>query len=144
MASMRAAARPPALPSNVHVGPGTVITGDYVTGPLAFRHFRSERDPGLVFGAHCTIDGVVFNVGPDGRVEIGDYCYLQEAVLVCEVEIRIGNHVAVGWHATIIDADFHPVAIDARIADADLPSRRRSGREVVTSARRAQVQGPAS
>ena len=118
MASMRAAARRPALPSNVRVGPGTVITGDHLTGPLAFRQFRSERDPGLVVGAHCTIDGVVFNVGREGRVEIGDYCYLQEALLVCEVEIRIGNHVAVGWHATIIDADFHPVAIEARIADA--------------------------
>jgi len=55
MASMRAAARRPALPSNVRVGPGTVITGDHLTGPLAFRQFRSERGPGLVVGEHCTV-----------------------------------------------------------------------------------------
>ena len=131
MASMRAAARPPALPSNVRVGPGTVITGDHLTGPLAFRQFRSERDPGLVVGEHCTIDGVVFNVGPEGRVEIGDYCYLQEALLVCEVEIRIGNHVAIGWHATIIDADFHPVAIEARIAEGAVTFGVQQGEEFV-------------
>ena len=102
----------------MRVGPGTVLGGDHVTGPLAFRHFRSERDPGLVVGAHSTIDGVVFNVGPRGRVEIGNWCWLQEALLVCELEIRIGNHVAIGWHATIVDADFHPVALEARMADA--------------------------
>jgi acetyltransferase-like isoleucine patch superfamily enzyme len=128
VASSRAATRPPAIPSNVRVGPDTVLGGDHLTGPLAFRHFRSERDPGLVIGAHSTIDGVVFNIGPRGRVEIGDWCYLQDALLVCELEIRIGNHVAVGWHATIVDADFHPVALEARIADAIACSPLANGR----------------
>jgi acetyltransferase-like isoleucine patch superfamily enzyme len=106
------------LPRNVRVGPNTVISGDYLTGDLAFRRFFSKADPGLVIGAHCTMDGVLFNVAEPGRVEIGDYCYFRDAFIVCELDIRIGSYVTIGWHATICDADFHPVAPAARLADA--------------------------
>ena len=107
-----------ALPANVRLGPNSVITGDYVTGDLAFKRFRSERDPGLTVGAHCTMDGVLFNVGPRGRIAIGDHCYFQEALLVSELDIRIGSRVVIGWRATIVDADFHPIDPRERIADA--------------------------
>jgi acetyltransferase-like isoleucine patch superfamily enzyme len=64
------------------------------------------------------MDGVHFALGEEGRVSIGDYCYFTNAVLLCELELRIGNYVVVGWNATIADTDFHPLAPAERIADA--------------------------
>ena len=101
------------LPGNVEVGAGTVITADY-----AFKRFRSRADPALVIGVDCTMDGVHFALGEEGQVEIGDFCYLTNAVLLCELAIRIGHYVVIGWNTTIADTDFHPIAPAERIADA--------------------------
>jgi len=38
--------------------------------------------------------------------------------LLCELELRVGDYVVIGWNATIADTDFHPIAPAERIADA--------------------------
>lgn len=101
------------LPTNVRVGQNTLITADY-----AFKRFLSKQSDGLVIGSNATMDGVHFAVGREGRVQIGDYCYFTNAVLLCELELRIGNYVVIGWNATIADTDFHPLAPAERVADA--------------------------
>jgi acetyltransferase-like isoleucine patch superfamily enzyme len=101
------------LPANVRLGANSVIAGAY-----AFKRFRSRLNPALVIGSHCTIDGTHFALGEEGRVEIGDYCYFTNAVLLCEEELSIGNYVVIGWNATIADTDFHPLGPAERIADA--------------------------
>jgi acetyltransferase-like isoleucine patch superfamily enzyme len=95
-----------------------VITGDYMTGNLVFKRFRSRRNPALVIGRCSTMDGVLFNFGPDAFMEIGDNCHFHDAYLICDQEIRIGDRVTIGWHATIVDADFHPVEPADRMRDA--------------------------
>jgi len=100
-------------PPNVTLGSNTLITGD-----LAFKRFHSSQPGALVIGAHCTMDGVHFDLGPGGRVSVGDYCYFTNVVLLCELEVCIGNYVVIGWNATIADTDFHPLAPAERIADA--------------------------
>lgn len=102
-----------ALPPNVQVGANTMITGD-----LAFKRFHSREPNALRIGAHGTMDGVHFDVGAAGRMIIGDYCYFTNAVLLCELEVRIGNYVVIGWNTTLADSDFHPIAPAERIADA--------------------------
>ena len=101
------------LPGNVRLGAETIITADY-----AFKRFLSRQNPGLVLGAHCTMDGVHFAVGSAGAIQIGDYCYFTNVVLLCELEVRIGNYVVIGWNATLADSDFHPIAPAQRVADA--------------------------
>jgi acetyltransferase-like isoleucine patch superfamily enzyme len=100
-------------PENVLLGGGTLITGD-----LAFKRFYSREPDALVIGVHCTMDGVHFNLGRNGRLTVGDYCYFTNAVLLCELEVRVGNYVVIGWNTTIADTDFHPLAPAERIADA--------------------------
>ncbi len=100
-------------PPTVQLGPDTLITGE-----LAFKRFRSRQDKALTVGAHCTLDGVRFALGETARLSIGDYCYFCNAVLLCELEIRIGSYVVIGWNATLADTDFHPLAPAERIADA--------------------------
>lgn len=102
-----------ALPANVRVGANTLITADY-----AFKRFLSKQPDALVIGAHSTMDGVHFAIGRQGRVQIGDYCYFTNAVLLCELELRVGNYVVIGWNTTVADTDFHPLAPAERIADA--------------------------
>jgi len=101
------------LPDNIQTGPNTIVTGDH-----AFKRFRSKVQPGLSIGSDCTMDGVHFAIEGNGRVAIGNYCYFTNAVLLCEMELRIGNYVVIGWNATIADSDFHPVAPAERILDA--------------------------
>lgn len=40
------------LPRNVEVGSGTTVTGD-----MAFKRFRSHREPAIILGRNCVIDG---------------------------------------------------------------------------------------
>ena len=101
-----------ALPANVRVGANTVITG-----PDAFKRFRTTKDPGLVIGESCTMDLTHFSFQPNGQVTIGDFCVFASTVLLCEESITIGNRVAIGWNSYVLDADFHPMEPVQRLAD---------------------------
>lgn len=101
------------LPANVRAGAGTVVSGGY-----AFKRFRSQHSDALTIGDHCTMDGVHFALGESARVRIGNYCYFTNLVLLCDLEVVIGNYVMIGWNATIADTDFHPIEPALRIADA--------------------------
>jgi acetyltransferase-like isoleucine patch superfamily enzyme len=111
--SATAQARLPVLPANARIGLNTLISGEH-----AFKRFRNKQPDALIIGSHCTMDGVHFAVESQGRLSIGDYCYFTNAVLLCELEIRIGSYVVIGWNASIADSDFHPIAPAERIADA--------------------------
>jgi acetyltransferase-like isoleucine patch superfamily enzyme len=123
-----------ALPPNVRVGCGTVITTGHV-----FKRFRSIREPALVIGTNCTMDGVHFAIGKNGLVTIGDYCYFTNATLLCEMELHIGNYVVIGWNASIADTDFHPIEPAERIADAIACSPLGKGRPRPEVARRSVI-----
>lgn len=101
------------LPPNVIAGTGTTITGD-----LAFKRFHSRRQPAITLGDDCVMDGTHFALGENGRLAVGDHCYFTNAVLLVELEVRVGNYVIIGWNATIADSDFHPIAPAQRVADA--------------------------
>src|SRR5882724_3112053 len=121
--SLRPFQQPRVPPANVRLGPNTLICGE-----LSFKRFLSNEPDALVIGANCTMDGVHFALGEKGRVQIGDYCYFTNAVLLCELEMRIGNYVVIGWNATIADTDFHPLSPAERIADAIACSPEGKGR----------------
>lgn len=101
------------LPPNVRLGQHSRISADY-----AFKRFLSREPDALAIGDHCTMDGVHFAIGREGKVRIGNYCYFTNAVLLCELELRFGDYVVLGWNVTIADTDFHPLEPAQRIADA--------------------------
>jgi len=111
------------LPVNAQVGSESIITGD-----RAFKRFRSQQAPALIIGSHCTLEDVGFALGEQGKVTIGEYCYLSGVQLLCEMELTIGNYVMIGWNTTIADTDFHPIAPADRIADAVAVSPLGNGR----------------
>jgi acetyltransferase-like isoleucine patch superfamily enzyme len=101
------------LPPNVVTGSGTVISGAHT-----FRRFISTRPGALRIGDHCSMDAVHFAVGPAAELVIGDCCAFAGALLLCELRVTIGSYVTIGWNATIVDSDFHPVAPAERVRDA--------------------------
>ncbi len=100
-------------PANVTFGANTIVTDR-----LAFKRFRSALPLGLKIGAHCTMDGVHFDVGEHGSIEVGDYCYFTSVVLLSELKVQIGSYVLIGWNTTISDSDFHLISPAERVADA--------------------------
>jgi len=90
----------------------------------------------LILGQHCTMDGVQFAVGAEAMIEIGDYCYFTNTVLLSELSLHIGSYVVIGWNTTIADTDFHPLAPALRIADAIACSPIHNGRPRPPIARR--------
>jgi acetyltransferase-like isoleucine patch superfamily enzyme len=106
------------LPPNIRLGPGSIITGRYLPGDHPFRRFHSRLDPAVVIGRNSILDGVYFNMGEEARVTIGDHCRLADIFLLGDLDITVGNHVVIGWHAVVADADFHPVAPAERLADS--------------------------
>lgn len=119
------------LPANVCLGVNTLLSG-----ALAFKRFHALAPEALVIGSHCTMDGVHFDLGKDARVRVGDYCYFTNVVLLCELEVVIGNYVLIGWNTTIADTDFHPIAPAERVADAIACSPLGQGRPRPLVARR--------
>jgi acetyltransferase-like isoleucine patch superfamily enzyme len=101
------------LPANVRAGDGTLFTGSH-----SFRRFYSRRDPALIVGVGCTMDGPHFALGKDAIVHVGDHCYFTNCTLLCEQELRFGNYVMIGWGASIADTDFHPIEPAERLRDA--------------------------
>jgi len=101
------------LPPNTVIGADSVISGQH-----AFRKFFATSEQALVVGEHCTLAGVHLAVGKQGRVSIGDWCFLCGAILLSELDIRIGSYVAMAINATIADTDFHPIDPALRMLDA--------------------------
>lgn len=100
------------VPINVVAGEETVIDSSF-----CFKHFYSKRDVGLRVGRGTTIWRASLAADDDAVIEIGDYCYIANASLVCSERIQIGSRVMIAGGVTIADSDFHPLAPAARLAD---------------------------
>ena len=100
------------LPANMEIGENVVIDSSF-----CFNHYFSRRPVGLRIGSNVTIWRASLAAEENGLIEIGDYCYIANASLVCSERISIGSHVLIAGGVTIADSDFHPISPAARIAD---------------------------
>lgn len=90
---------PRPVPSNVDVGHRTKLYSSY-----AFLHYRSER--GVRVGSDTGIYwGTFFDVGPQGRVEIGDHCTIVSPVISTNARVVIGDYAFVSFEVVIADRE---------------------------------------
>ncbi len=102
------------LPPNVRLGAGC-----WLERKACFARFRSARDPGLTLGDRVRVHTwSVFNIEPEGSVEVGDDSILVGATFMCAGRIVVGRRVVISYHVTIADSDFHPIDPEARKRDA--------------------------
>ncbi|HEX2722116.1 MAG TPA: acyltransferase [Gemmatimonadaceae bacterium] len=102
-----------AIPENIQVGEGTVLDSSF-----CFKHYFAKERVGLKVGRNVTFWRTSLAAEKDGLIEIGDYCYLANASLVCSSRITIGSYVLIAGGVTIADSDFHPMSPAARVADS--------------------------
>lgn len=110
-------------PPNVRIGASSLVLGEGI-----FRRFFSERDPAIVIGEHCHLEGVQLALGRRAALHVGDYCYAANMIVLAEDEIRIGDRVFIGFNVAIADTDFHPLDPATRVLDAIAVSPLGAGR----------------
>jgi acetyltransferase-like isoleucine patch superfamily enzyme len=86
--------------------PENVVVDDtaYVETSFSFEFFRSRRDRGVEYGRGAsTYLGTMFDVGPEGRVKLGDYALVHGARIICDSEITIGDYALISWNVVLMD-----------------------------------------
>ena len=104
---------PGELPAGVRIGEGS-----WVYSAHAFQHFRSDRDPAVVIGRHSGVYvGSYFDLGPNGTVELGDYCTIVGAIVATDARVSIGDYAFVA-HEVVMAGGPWAVPPDAPPAQA--------------------------
>lgn len=87
------------VPSNVHIHESACIETTF-----SFLLFRSTREIGVTLGEGSSLYlGNMLDVGPLGRVDIGDYVLLNGARIICDTQIEIGSYSLIAWGVVLMD-----------------------------------------
>ena len=90
---------PGTIPHNVVADPTAYVGTSY-----SFVRFRSVEPVGLRIGRAATLgDLTILDVGPRGRVVIGDYALVNGALILCDSEVTIGDYALIGWDVVLMD-----------------------------------------
>jgi acetyltransferase-like isoleucine patch superfamily enzyme len=101
---------PGKIPENV-----TVADSAYVETSFSFLLYRSERASGVTIGRGAsTYLGTMFDVGPNGRVSLGDYALVHGARIVCDADVTIDDYALISWNVVLMDSYRVPLDPDAR------------------------------
>lgn len=87
--------------------PGNVVIGErsWCYSSFAFLHYRSQRPCGVRVGSDSGIyHGTFFELGPDGEVEIGNYCTLVGAIIATNSRVVIEDYAFVAHEVVIADS----------------------------------------
>lgn len=91
---------PSPLPDAVRVGDGT-----WVYSSFGFIHDQSRR--GVAIGRHSGIyNGTFFDLGPDGFVEVGDYCTIVGAIFATNGTVVVHDYAFIAHEVLIADDEF--------------------------------------
>ena len=98
------------LPQNV-----SIADGAYVETTFSFLLFRSERPDAVSYarGAHTYL-GTMFDVGPGGRVTLGEYALVHGARIISDSLVEIGDYALLSWNVVLMDSYRLPLDPEAR------------------------------
>lgn len=90
---------PGSVPENVFLDDGS-----YVETTFSFYLYRSKRERGVeIRRGASTYLGTMFDVGPEGRVSLGEYALVHGARIICDSEIHIGDYALISWNVVLMD-----------------------------------------
>lgn len=102
---------PEPIPSNVVIGDRSWLYSSF-----AFLHYRSERPCGLRMGNDSGVYYTTFfDLGPDGEVQIGDFCTVVGAIINTNGLIAIEDYAFIAHEVVIADG---PAAVPPSPATA--------------------------
>jgi len=98
----------------------------YVETSFSFFLYRSEEPVGARIGRGAsTYLGTMFDVGPRGRVSLGDYALVHGARIICDAEVEIGDYALISWNVVLMDTYRAPLEPAERRRELELvPTRR--------------------
>ena len=119
------------LPGDWYPGkiPPNVILdeGAYLETTFSFHLFRSEVDGAVKCRRGASVYlGTMFDVGPKGRVEIGEYSLVNGARIICDAEIIIGDYALISWNVVFMDTYRFPFNINSRRQQLERFAQRQS------------------
>jgi len=90
---------PRPLPANVEIGPRS-----WLYSAFAFVHYQSRRSTGVRVGHDTGIyNGTFFDLGPEGKVTIGDYCTIVGAIIATNGRVEVGDYAFISHEVVIAD-----------------------------------------
>jgi acetyltransferase-like isoleucine patch superfamily enzyme len=76
----------------------------YVETAFSFYLYRSEEPVGVRIGRGAsTYLGTMFDVGPRGRVCLGEYALVHGARIICDAQVEIGAYALISWNVVLMD-----------------------------------------
>ena len=83
----------------------------YMETSFSFYLYRSKAAAGVTMGRGAsTYLGTMFDVGPKGRVTLGDYALVHGARIICDAEVTIGDYALISWNVVLMDSYRLPAA----------------------------------
>ena len=77
----------------------------YVETTFSFYLFRGERERAVeIHRGASTYLGTMFDIGPRGRVSLGEFALVHGARIICDSEIFIGDHALISWNVVLMDS----------------------------------------
>lgn len=73
----------------------------------------------LNIGKNCIVDGTFVFESEEGKITIGDHCYIGGSTFISRQSISIGSNVTIAWGCTIYDHDSHSIDHMERRKDID-------------------------
>ena len=100
------------IPENVIFDDTNVIDSSH-----SFLRFKSLKDNALTLGHRTAIySGSGFDLGPEGRVQIGAFTMINNARIICDEAIQIGDYGLISWNVVLMDNYRVPRSIEKRRA----------------------------
>ncbi len=88
------------IPENVSLGTNAFLETTY-----SFYLYRSRLREGLRIGDNATVYmGTMFDVGPRGRVSLGQYALVHGAWIICDAAVEIGDYALISWNVVLMDS----------------------------------------
>ena len=116
-----------AIPENVAVDDSAYLETSY-----SFLLYRSELPQGVRIGrGSTTYLGTMFDVGPHGRVTIGDFSLVHGAWFICDSQIEVGNYALISWNVVFMDTygvSLNPVTRRRQLENLSFDPNRRMPR----------------
>jgi acetyltransferase-like isoleucine patch superfamily enzyme len=112
-----------ALPWDWYPGaiPHNAVIADtaYIETTFSFYLYRSEAPVGIRIGHGASAYlGTMFDVGPEGRVCLGEYALVHGARIICDCEVAIGDYCLISWNVVLMDT--YRVPIDPAVRRREL------------------------
>lgn len=98
------------IPSNVSLGDQA-----YIETSFCFSEMRSQCEPAITFGRGASsYSQSIFDLGKEAQLHIGEMTMINNAHVICDRYVSIGNHTLISWNVVIMDNYRYPFSAHER------------------------------